>query len=232
STYTYWLNARNGDNIDTSSVTLTTSTLLVPPGRIGDLTANPNFVTHDVELRWTAPGDNGATDNITSGLYDIRWSTTAIATDADFNAIPNTAQYRKTISTSTVAGSQQGAVLSDLNFNGLVYIAMKTRDEFPANYSLLSNIVVTSVTLPYAPPRPPKRIRSQLVPNAPTQFQILWDSPTLRTDGQPIVPGELASYMILRSPTLLGATNEMVLQTASTATTYTDTITSTQLAFY
>ena len=230
STYTYRLYARNGDNVDTSSVTLTASTLLVAPGAIYDLTATPNFITHDVVLNWTAPGDDGYSGDITGGAYDIRWSTNPISSDADFNAIPTTAQYSKTISTNAVAGSLQGTKLNSLNFNGLVYFAVKTRDEFPTNFSNLSNIAVTTVTLPYAPPKPPRHMRGQRTSS--TQFLLQWDSPTYRTDGQPIIPGELEFYKILRSPTLLGATNQTVLQSASTTTAYTDAIGANQLAFY
>jgi len=140
-TYTYQLHAMNGEDVDSSTITFTTATTIVQPGSITSLSASAGVVEDEVFLNWIAPGDDDTTGNIVGGEYDIRWSTNAIASDADFNLIPETTTYQKKFSTNAVVGSGQGILLTGLTFNTTVYFAMKTRDEIstPANYSELSN---------------------------------------------------------------------------------------------
>jgi len=92
-----------------------------------------------ITLGWTATGDNGATG--TAASYDVRYRTTMIANDADFDAaIPASGEPLP-----QPAGSTESFVVTGLSPNTTYYFALKVTDE-SGNPSLLSNVI--SVTTP------------------------------------------------------------------------------------
>ncbi len=138
-TYNYQLRARNGEGSESTLITLTTTTLIVPPSRVTNLTALVGSQEGTLHLRWLAPGDDDTVGNITGGRYDIRWSTGDIVTDYDFDVIA--APYQKIIATNTVRGALNGTLITGLASNVTYFFALKTRDEIANNYSAFSNVI-------------------------------------------------------------------------------------------
>jgi len=93
----------------------------------GAITAN------SVELTWTAPGDDGSSG--TASTYDIRFSTSPITNDTDFN----NATQATGEPAPQVAGSSESFTVTGLNPGTTYYFAIKTADEVP-NWSALSNV--------------------------------------------------------------------------------------------
>ena len=121
----------------TGSPLNTTVTLETPdvtaPATISDLDF-PYSTSETIKLTWTAPGDDNATGTATT--YDVRYSTTAIANDTDFN---NATEATGEPSPSVV-GSSESFILTGLTPETDYYFAIKTSDEIP-NISGLSNVV-------------------------------------------------------------------------------------------
>jgi len=116
----------------TSSVKIEGISDTTPPAAITDLTASIGSTAGTVNLRWTAPGDDG---NIgTASSYIVRYADSAIgselgwaaATDVDGEPTPQ------------VAGSSESMTVSGLTPGQTYYFAIRTQDEVP-NLSGLSN---------------------------------------------------------------------------------------------
>ena len=105
----------------------------IAPATISNL--NFSYLTSDsIKLTWTSPGDD---NNIgTATTYDIRYSTTAITDDTDFNnAIEAIGEP-----SPNIAGSNENFILTGLTPATPYYFAIKTSDEIP-HISGLSNIL-------------------------------------------------------------------------------------------
>lgn len=102
------------------------------PAAINDLTATPGNNSGQVNLVWTAPGDDG--DEGVAANYIIRYATSAIetelgwelATEVDGGPVPQ------------AAGTQQSMTVSGLTPGETHYFAIRTEDEV-GNLSGLSN---------------------------------------------------------------------------------------------
>jgi len=104
----------------------------VAPVAIADLTVqNPS--DNSIELKWTAPGDDGNTG--TAASYDIRYYTSITDSNWD-SAIPLTNEPKP-----EAAGTPQSITVSGLTPETTYYFAIKTSDEVP-NTSNLSNFAV------------------------------------------------------------------------------------------
>ena len=121
---------------------MTTSGDTAPPGRIVDLAVTGTTGT-SITLRWTAPGNDGATG--TAASYDIRYSTIPIA---DANWALATAVSGEPM--PAIAGTTQTFTITGLQGSVTYYAAMKTTDA-SGNVSVLS-IVVSAPTLDVIPP--------------------------------------------------------------------------------
>jgi len=175
-TYTYRLSSENGDGVfNPTSIQISTMTTLIPPGQINTLAASMGPVQSSVLLQWVAPGNDGTSGNITGGLYDIRWSTNPINSDSDFSNIPNSSLYRETLATNTVQGSQQGLVVTGLQFSQILYFAMKVQDGVPNNFSVLSNVVSTNSQTDVIPPAAVTNLTATLI--STTSAQLAWTAP-------------------------------------------------------
>ncbi|MFA5858687.1 MAG: hypothetical protein WC955_06440 [Elusimicrobiota bacterium] len=109
------------------------------PSAVVDLTAVPGVNSGQVNVTWTAPGDDGNTGNLT-GSYEIQYSTT----DGPWDY--NSAQV--SISTSGVTpGSVQMSVIGSLTPGDTYYFAVWSVDEVP-NYSNISNTLAAYATPP------------------------------------------------------------------------------------
>lgn len=107
-----------------------------PPAAVADLGSSLEE-PYSITLSWTAPGDDGNSGTATS--YDIRYSTTAITNDTDFNNATEVTGEP----TPSVAGSSESYEVTSLNPETTYYFALKTTDEL-ANTSALSNVYSVS----------------------------------------------------------------------------------------
>ena len=105
-----------------------------PPSTITNLAAsNPTFTS--ITLSWTAPSDDHDPGNRAAG-YDVRYSTSAIANDADFAAATQVTGEP----TPSSPGLPEQMVVTGLTRGTLYYFAVKSYDS-QASYSALSNVV-------------------------------------------------------------------------------------------
>jgi DNA-binding beta-propeller fold protein YncE len=104
---------------------------------ISDTTAS------SVTLTWTAPGDDGMRGM--ASQYDIRYSTRAIAGDAEFN----TSARALGIPSPGAPGTVDTLVVTGLAEHATYYFALKTKDE-ASNWSALSNVACgkTCIAIP------------------------------------------------------------------------------------
>ena len=144
-----------------------TSGDLVAPGAIADLTITGTTGT-SLSMRWTAPGDDGATGTATS--YDIRYSTSAITTGNWGSASLATGEP-----VPAAAGTTQTFTLTGLTSGRAYYVAIRTTDNV-GNVSGLSNVPTASTadTTPPAPVHdlsldPDSNVVDPLLATAPTQ---------------------------------------------------------------
>ncbi|MFH1777560.1 MAG: CFI-box-CTERM domain-containing protein, partial [Candidatus Omnitrophota bacterium] len=122
----------NLSGTDTFNIVQTGSADTTAPAAVGDLAASSGTNDGEIDLTWTAPGDDGTTGTATA--YTIKYSTTVITNDSEFNVssdvtgepMPNTAG---TAETMTVTGLSAGQTY---------YFAIKSVDEVP-NTSAVSN---------------------------------------------------------------------------------------------
>ena len=103
-----------------------------PPADLSDLSVATGSSTGEIDLSWTAPGDDNVTG--TADSYDVRYSTATIndgnwgsATEATGEPSPS------------IAGSAESMTISSLTPGETYYVGVKTSDEVP-NESGLSNI--------------------------------------------------------------------------------------------
>jgi len=103
----------------------------IPPAKVSDLAVTSRSDT-SLTLTWTSPGDDGLLGS--ASQYDIRYSTSAIDTEASWEVAtivsdPPTPQTPSSTETFTVTGLSSGT---------RYYFALKTADEVP-NWSDLSD---------------------------------------------------------------------------------------------
>ncbi len=109
------------------------------PSAVNNLTALGATQT-SINLSWTAPGDDAGSGTTTT--YDVRYSTSNITNDTDFN---NATQVTGE-PTPSVAGSSESMTVSGLSANTTYYFAIKVSDEVP-NTSSLSNVPSEATTV-------------------------------------------------------------------------------------
>ncbi len=114
---------------------------IVAPAAVINLAVDDTATTFDtVTLTWTATGDDGYSG--TAYLYDVRYSTSAISTDADFDSA--TSVQGEPL--PQVSGSFETFTVTGLSGETTYYLALKVADE-AGNLSYLSNVVFET-TLP------------------------------------------------------------------------------------
>lgn len=102
------------------------------PSAVSSLAAATGANRGEVNLTWSAPGDDAAVG--TAASYTIKYSTSAITTDALFNAASTVAG----VPAPQVAGTSQSVTIAGFTPGTTYYFAMKAQDEVP-NVSALSN---------------------------------------------------------------------------------------------
>ncbi|MEW6536893.1 MAG: FG-GAP-like repeat-containing protein, partial [Candidatus Auribacterota bacterium] len=117
----------------------------------GDTTA-PSAVTNliatagwqQATLTWTAPGDDGITGPIVDGRYEIKYATTAITDENNWNS----ATYQILWSTDTSPGNTETKIVTGLTNGTTYYFAIKTRDENENNWSNIDTTATEPQTTP------------------------------------------------------------------------------------
>ncbi len=104
----------------------------VPPAPIEDLQASSGEELGEINLSWTAPGDDGLTG--TASLYEIRFHQSVI-TDANWDS----ASQCPSPPNPLACGESQNTTLCELNPGEMYYIAIKTYDD-QGNASEISNV--------------------------------------------------------------------------------------------
>ena len=110
------------------------------PSAIANFVAVTGSGVGELNLTWTAPGDDGAVHNIVGGTFRIYYSSVS----GDMSGLTATTSpagtlARVDIATSATAGSAQGYTLGSLITDGTTYYArIFTADEVP-NWSSISN---------------------------------------------------------------------------------------------
>jgi len=116
--------------------------VLVLPAAITSLSALPSQWGRCIELSWISPGDDGWYGNIVGGKYRIRYST-YVTDDPNFweTGTWNDPQNKFEIvwDTNTAPLQQQFRRLTGLQPAVTYYIRIWTRDEYPTNWSKISN---------------------------------------------------------------------------------------------
>jgi phosphodiesterase/alkaline phosphatase D-like protein len=103
----------------------------VAPSAVTDLSLSAAGSV-SMTLSWTAPGDDGTSG--TAAAYDIRYSTSAIVTPADFSAATQVSGEPA----PSVGGSAQSMVVGGLAPSTSYFFVLKSQDEAP-NISAVSN---------------------------------------------------------------------------------------------
>ncbi len=116
---------------------------LIPPDPV-ILAVDLAATTFDsIKLTWTATGDDGTSGTAT--LYDVRYSTSPISNDADFDG----ATQAEGEPPPQPSGSSESFTVTGLSGDTTYFLALKVADEV-GNVSALSNVV--SETTPPTPP--------------------------------------------------------------------------------
>lgn len=136
---TYYFAMKSQDeaaNVSLLSNVATMTTLPNPdvtaPSAVTNLSLSAPTTTSLI-VAWTAPGDDAATG--TAATYDIRYSTSPIATAADFTAATQVTGEPA----PSAAGTSQSMTVSGLTTGTTYYFVMKSQDEVP-NVSVTSNV--------------------------------------------------------------------------------------------
>jgi len=126
--------------------------------------------TDRLAVIWSAPGDDGNVGF--ASLYDIRYSTSPIVTEADFTAASQVSGEPPPAS----PGTFQGVVVTGLSANTTYFFAMKSQDEVP-NISPISN-VASRATAAAADTLPPSAVADLTLSGAGQVSMLLnWTAP-------------------------------------------------------
>jgi hypothetical protein len=131
-TYYYRAFAHDGVPNHASGVDASAIIDVTPPNAIADLSLFPGTNDGEIDLTWTAPGDDGSTGTATS--YVVKFST-SVMNDGNFSSASTYMQSW----TPVTAGSAENRTMTGLIPGQTYYVAIKTQDEV-LNISPISNL--------------------------------------------------------------------------------------------
>ncbi|MCX5701718.1 MAG: putative Ig domain-containing protein [Candidatus Omnitrophica bacterium] len=102
------------------------------PAAVSNLSASTGVNQGEINLSWTAPGDDGGSG--TASTYIIKHSASAITNDTQFNAATDVTGEPA----PQAAGTNQSMTVTGLTVGQTYYFALKAQDEVP-NTSAISN---------------------------------------------------------------------------------------------
>jgi len=144
--YWYRIGAYNGDALlssYSSSIYIKTKDIAAPSG-ITNLKASPGFNEGEVNLSWTAPGDNGMEGNISGGIHEVKWSTVIL----DGWGSDNIISWQII---SEAPGYGQSRTITGLSNGTTYYFWIKTADEVPL-WSIISGTATAYAKNDIVPP--------------------------------------------------------------------------------
>jgi len=115
------------------------------PVAITNLSAQPGAIEGDIDIFWTAPGDDGNTGTATS--YVVKYSIASITNQSQFNAATTYAQSWSPL----LAGQTENKTLTGLTGGVTYYIAIEAKDE-RNNQAGLSNVPAVMAQVDVTPP--------------------------------------------------------------------------------
>ncbi len=197
-----WFGVKAYDDGGNWSVTLnvssaTTSPDVAGPAAVTDLIVSDNSVPNTLQLRWTAPGDDGTKGDITGGEFRIQYSTYVLAW--------STTSAQIAVSSSMASGEIQTYDAGGLIGDSTYYFVMWTADD-GGNWAALSN-TATGWTLDNIAPAAPTGVTAIA---GDALVSLAWDANS---------EDDFSAYLIYRSTDNSNYTN--VLSTDLVA--YTDT---------
>ena len=182
------------------------------PAGIDNLSAVSGSNNGEVNLAWTAPGDDGASGTVNS--YDIRYNTQTI-TDVNW---ATTSTQISTEPAPNSAGIAESMTVIGLTAGQTYYFAIKSQDEVP-NLSALSNVVsaeaketiiIPDTTPPYTTGHSPAKSAANILPNTPIIVHVKDDGSgvdvntiVMRVNGSivtPTITGTPADYTLTYEP--------------------------------
>ncbi|MBI4422789.1 MAG: hypothetical protein HY554_03630, partial [Elusimicrobia bacterium] len=104
---------------------------VTPPSAVTDLAASSTTASGRLELRWTAPGDDGSQGAIANGRYRIQYSTEPAASFS-------TSAAQVALTTSAAAGSARHYALTNLLAGATYFLRVWSADDAD-NWSAASN---------------------------------------------------------------------------------------------
>lgn len=120
---------------------------LLPPSAVNDLLVVAGY--KQAALSWTSPGDDGNSNNINGGIFEIRCRPlTPITNETDWDNVPAGFPYRVVIPTSTTAGALQRHTITGLTNGTTYYFALKTRDENELGWSAVDTTAAEPSGMP------------------------------------------------------------------------------------
>nr|MDA3792920.1 lamin tail domain-containing protein [Elusimicrobiota bacterium] len=153
------------------------------PAAISDLTALAGSNEGDVALKWTAPGDDGTSGNVSGGLYRIK-AATYVITAANFSAVSMNMPYSFTLDKSTsytTKGEQHNYTLTGLYPGTTYYAAIKLRDATGEwNVWPGTGTSVNSKSFKYALDLEPEIVQNVQLTATDGEILINWTEPNLR----------------------------------------------------
>jgi hypothetical protein len=146
-TYSFGIKTRDEANLwsalsDTPSVTTGTSSDSTAPGQITPTVADVAW--NSIGLTWTAPADDGTTNASGPAFeYDIRYATSNITNDSQFNA----ASQCSGEPTPKYPGSTEFFRVTGLNETQTYYFAIKAKDEVSGQWSTIPASAPSAYTI-------------------------------------------------------------------------------------
>jgi len=182
----------------------------IHPNAISDLFAQPGSNDGEINISWTAPGDDASTGEVSE--YIVKCGTNDI-TSANFS---DSATYYHTWSSFSEGGLAESRTLTGLNPGTTYYIAIKAKDDLDNLSSWSTNAANTFRSAP-AKDSPPPAPTNLSATSADKQITLSWTDVTGKTD--------LYEYKIYRDSTNpYDFANELLLDTTPHGfTTYIDT---------
>lgn len=146
------------------------SALTLAPAGVTDLTAGTGKYGGTIALSWTSPGDDGINgDLVTGSQFQIKYSSVAIITAANYDDPPNPT-YVINIATVTTALSLQKITINNLVSGVSYWFAIKTKDE-DGNWSVWESSADVSTSNPLAYAMAKELILSVLI-NSTTAYDF------------------------------------------------------------
>ncbi|MCD6311661.1 MAG: lamin tail domain-containing protein, partial [Elusimicrobia bacterium] len=155
------------------------------PAGVTDLSAATGTSHGEINLTWTAPGDDGTTGNNTGGYYKIRWSENFVVSGDTSTWWSGASANEKTVSVSKSVGLVESATVDSLTAGTTYCFAVKAYDS-SNNESAIDDLALSSTTQAHAyaytapsDPVPPAAISdlTALTGSAIGTINLVWTAP-------------------------------------------------------